>query len=180
MKKLKNSELNRISVKNFRRSKKTPIIIILDNVRSAFNVGSVFRSSDAFRIEKIYLCGITASPPSKEIRKSALGSYESVEWEYVDDTKKAILDVKSQAYKVFAVEQTDGSILLNQYNSYSSSIAIVFGNEINGVAQNIIDSFSEGSFDKVILVYNQFKNAATQIVKTEGFLPLEKEIYDQV
>ena len=96
MRKLKNSELERISVENFKSSKKTPIIVVLDNVRSALNVGSAFRTSDAFRIEKVYLCGITATPPNKEIRKSALGSTNSVDWEYIEKTEDIILYLKKK------------------------------------------------------------------------------------
>ena len=139
MRKLKNSELQRISVENFKKAKKTPIIVILDNIRSAFNVGSAFRTADAFRIQKIYLCGITASPPNKDIRKSALGSTDSVEWEKVDKTEDAISTLKQSGYKVFSIEQTEGSVFLNDYSPEETPVAVVFGHEVNGVSQSIID-----------------------------------------
>ena len=112
MKKLKNSELNRISVAQFKEAKKTPIIVVLDNIRSLSNIGSVFRTSDAFLIEKIYLCGITATPPNKEIHKTALGATESVAWEYVEDTLTLIERLKDLKIKIVAVEQVKGSSFL--------------------------------------------------------------------
>ena len=139
MRKLKNSELGRISVENFKTSKKTPIVVVLDNVRSALNVGSVFRTSDAFCIEKIYLCGITATPPNKEIRKSALGATESVEWEKVEDTESVIKKLKSQGHHICAIEQTENSTMLNDFISPEKPIAVVFGNEVHGVQQSIVD-----------------------------------------
>ena len=139
MRKLKNSELERISVENFKSSKKTPIIVVLDNVRSALNVGSAFRTSDAFRIEKIYLCGITATPPNKEIRKSALGSTNSVEWEYIEKTEDIILNLKKKNYLICSVEQVENSTLLHQFPQPEKPIVVVFGNEVNGVQQTVID-----------------------------------------
>ena len=139
MRKLKNSELERISVENFKISKKTPIVVVLDNVRSALNVGSVFRTSDAFRIEKIYLCGITATPPNKEIRKSALGATESVEWEKVEDTESIIKKLKSEGYHICAIEQTENSTMLNNFIPPEKPIAVVFGHEVNGVQQSVVD-----------------------------------------
>lgn len=139
MRKLENRELGRISVENFRKADKTPIVVVLDNVRSAFNVGSVFRTADAFRIEKIYLCGITASPPNKEIRKSALGSTNSVEWEKVNETDQIILLLKEKGYTVLAIEQAQGSTLLNEYSYKDTPIAVVFGNEVKGVTQSAIN-----------------------------------------
>ena len=139
MRKLKNSELERISVENFKSLKKTPIVVILDNVRSALNVGSCFRTSDAFRIEKIYLCGITAVPPNKEIRKSALGATDSVDWEYQESTKDVVLDLKKKGYLTIAIEQVNESIMLNHFSETNSPIAVVFGNEVNGVQQSVID-----------------------------------------
>ena len=112
MRKLKNSELRRISVENFKSSTKTPIVVILDNIRSAINVGSVFRTSDAFRLEKVYLCGITSTPPHKDIRKS-VGATETVEWEYYEDIKNIILHLKRKGYMICSVEQVDGSIMLS-------------------------------------------------------------------
>ena len=139
MRKLKNSELERISVENFKSFEKTPIVVVLDNVRSALNVGSSFRTSDAFRVEKIYLCGITATPPNKEIRKSALGATESVEWEKVEDTESVIKKLKSDGYHVCAIEQTENATMLNDFIFPEKSIAVVFGNEVNGVQQSVID-----------------------------------------
>ena len=113
MRKLKNRELERISVENFKISKKTPITIILDNVRSAINVGSVFRTSDAFRIEKLFLCGITAFPPNNEIRKSALGAENVVEWEYRRSTEEVVLALRIDGFKILAVEQVEDSTYLD-------------------------------------------------------------------
>ena len=139
MRKLKNSELERISVDNFKSSKKTPIIIVLDNVRSALNVGSAFRTSDAFRIEKIYLCGITSTPPNKEIRKSALGATDSVSWEYSDKTEELILKLKKDGYLICAVEQVENSVMLNDFQSTEKPLVVIFGNEVNGVQQSVIN-----------------------------------------
>ena len=140
MRKLKNSELERISVENFKSSNKTPIVVVLDNVRSAFNVGSAFRTSDAFRIEKVYLCGITSTPPNKEIRKSALGSTESVDWEKTDKTEDTILQLKKEGYTICSVEQVENSTMLHQFSVPVKPIAVVFGNEVNGVQQSVIDN----------------------------------------
>ena len=139
MRKLKNSELERISVENFKSFEKTPIVVVLDNVRSALNVGSSFRTSDAFRVEKIYLCGITATPPNKEIRKSALGATESVEWKKVEDTESVIKKLKSDGYHICAIEQTEKSTMLNDFILPEKPIAVVFGHEVNGVQQSVID-----------------------------------------
>ena len=139
MRKLKNSELGRISVENFKKSKKSPIVIVLDNVRSALNVGSSFRTADAFRIEKIYLCGITATPPNKEIRKSALGATESVKWEKVEDTESIIKKLKSEGFHTCAIEQTENSTMLNNFIPPEKQIVVVFGHEVNGVQQSVID-----------------------------------------
>ena len=139
MRKLKNSELERISVENFKSAKKTPIILVLDNVRSSFNVGSAFRTSDAFRIEKVYLCGITATPPNKEIRKSALGSTNSVEWEYIKKTEDIVLKLKKKNYLICSVEQVEDSTLLHQFSRPEKPIVVVFGNEVYGVQQSVID-----------------------------------------
>ena len=139
MRKLKNSELERISVENFKSFEKTPIVVVLDNVRSALNVGSSFRTSDAFRVEKIYLCGITATPPNKEIRKSALGATESVEWEKIEDTESVINKLKSDGYHICAIEQTENSTMLSDFILPEKPIAVVFGHEVNGVQQSVVD-----------------------------------------
>ena len=139
MRKLKNSELRRISVENFKSSIKTPIVVILDNIRSAINVGSVFRTADAFRLKKVYLCGITPSPPHKDIRKSALGATKTVDWEYIENTENIILHLKSLGYLICSVEQVDDSIMLNKFSNFEKPIAVIFGNEVDGVKQSVID-----------------------------------------
>ena len=140
MKKLKNSELNRISIEEFKNSSKTPIKVLLDNIRSAYNVGSIFRSCDAFLIDEIILCGITAKPPNKEIRKTALGSTDSMKWSYFENIQDAILKLKKEKYQIISVEQADKSTGLENFNIQSEKkYAIIFGNEINGVNQKVID-----------------------------------------
>jgi len=140
MRKLKNSELDRLSVDAFKDAKKTPIIIILDNIRSLNNIGSVFRTSDAFLIEKIYLCGITAIPPHKDIHKTALGSTDTVDWEYIENTKDIVERLQYENVKVCAVEQADNATMLNNFNVESSTrYALVFGNEVKGVAQGVVN-----------------------------------------
>ena len=143
MKKLKNKDLQRINIEAFKSAEKTPITIVLDNVRSALNVGSVFRTSDAFLIENIILCGITAQPPSKDIRKAALGATESVKWEYAKNTNTAVKQLKAEGYYVFGIEQTEKSTLLNKVKLPKKPIAIVMGNEVNGVSQEVIDNCNE-------------------------------------
>lgn len=139
MRKLKLSELNRITVEEFKRSPKTPIIIVLDNVRSLYNIGSIFRTADAFRLESIYLCGITGTPPNKEIHKSALGATESVDWKYFENTIDAVNILKENNYSIIIVEQAEGSISLEELSLISTEkTALVFGNEINGVDEKIM------------------------------------------
>jgi tRNA G18 (ribose-2'-O)-methylase SpoU len=139
IKKLSMDELNRKSVDEFRRSEKTPVIIVLENIRSMHNVGSVFRTADAFLIEAIYICGYTAQPPRKEIDKTALGATETVQWKYFSTTKEAIENLKKDDYKVFAIEQVDDSISLEQFNKINAhKIAVVFGNEVTGVDEETI------------------------------------------
>ncbi|MGB1932025.1 MAG: RNA methyltransferase [Flavobacteriales bacterium] len=140
MRKLKNKELNRLNLEEFKNKKKVPIVIILDNVRSAHNVGSVFRTSDAFLIEKIMLCGICPVPPKNEIRKTALGATESVDWEYFNDSNDCIKGLKEKGYTIISIEQADNAIDLNNYSiEKSRKIALVFGNEVNGVSDKIIN-----------------------------------------
>ena len=139
MKKLKNKDLQRITIEEFKSAKKTPITIVLDNVRSALNVGSVFRTADAFLIENIILCGITACPPNKEIRKAALGSTDSVIWEYSDNTLKSVSQLIEKGYYVVGVEQAEKSTMLNNFKLPNKPIAMIMGNEVNGVAQEVID-----------------------------------------
>ena len=143
MRKLKNNELGRINMEEFKNAKKTPITIILDNVRSALNVGSVFRTSDAFLINKIILCGITATPPNKEIRKSALGSTESVRWEYAKNTIDVVEQLKKKGFYVISIEQTINANSLNEFNLPNQPLAIVFGNEVTGVSQKAVDKCNE-------------------------------------
>tara|TARA_B100000886_G_scaffold77922_1_gene50511 strand:+ start:456 stop:986 length:531 start_codon:yes stop_codon:yes gene_type:complete len=141
MKKLKNSELNRIDVTSFKSIKKTPLIVVLDNIRSLNNIGSIFRTCDAFLVSKIYLCGITAQPPNRKINKTALGSTESVEWEYFKSTKKIIENLKSKGVKIWSIEQVEKAKKLHEIEEIDKGIehAVVFGNEIKGVSQEIID-----------------------------------------
>ena len=138
--KLKNEELNRITVDAFKTTKKTPIIIVLDNIRSLNNIGSVFRTADAFLIEAVYLCGITATPPHREIQKTALGATETVEWKHFGTTTEAITALKNERYTIAAVEQTENSTMLNNYNINSNEkLAVILGNEVKGVEQEAID-----------------------------------------
>ena len=141
MRKLKNNELGRITVDEFKQTEKTPIIVVLDNIRSLNNVGSVFRTSDAFLIEKIYLCGITATPPNKEIHKTALGATESVAWEYVESTIELIEKLKKDNVKVLAVEQAENSTKLNKFTPEANQkYAVVMGNEVKGVQQEVVSA----------------------------------------
>jgi tRNA G18 (ribose-2'-O)-methylase SpoU len=139
MRKLKNEELNRLNVADFKAASKTPIIIVLDNIRSLNNIGSVFRTADAFLIEAIYLCGITACPPHRDIQKTALGATETVHWEYFKDTEEAIQQLKSRDYKVFAIEQADKSLPLDTFAPEPNQpLAVIFGNEVTGVTESAI------------------------------------------
>lgn len=138
--KLKNSELDRKSISEFKMAEKTPIIVILDNVRSLNNIGSVFRSSDAFLIEKIYLCGITAQPPHKDIHKTALGATETVSWEYAENTLDVVDKLKAQGVKVYSIEQAENATMLNDFiPSTNTKYAVVFGNEVKGVQQKVVN-----------------------------------------
>jgi 23S rRNA (guanosine2251-2'-O)-methyltransferase len=140
MKKLLNAELERKSVDEFKQAPKTPVIIVLDNVRSLNNVGSVFRTADAFLIEAVYLCGITGTPPNKEIQKTALGATESISWRYFDTTLNAVAELKQNNFKVYAIEQAESAIMLNNFMpSKKQKLAVIFGNEVKGVDQEVID-----------------------------------------
>lgn len=139
-KKIANANLDRLNKEEFKEAEKTPIIVILDNVRSLNNIGSVFRTADAFLIEKIYLCGITATPPHRDIRKTALGATETVEWEYVKETVDLVESLKKEKMAVYAIEQVENAIMLNDFMPKSKEkIAVVFGNEIDGVQQEVVN-----------------------------------------
>lgn len=151
MRKLKNSELDRLSVSEFKDTKKTPIIIVLDNIRSLNNIGSVFRTSDAFLIEKIYLCGITATPPHKDIHKTALGSTETVAWEYIENTKELVEKLKKDNIQIVSIEQAENATMLNNFTpKQKTKYALIFGNEVKGVAQDVV------SFSDIVLEIPQF------------------------
>lgn len=140
MRKLANSELERKNIEEFKQAQKTPIIIVLDDIRSLHNIGSVFRTSDAFLIEKIFLCGITATPPNKEIHKTALGATDTVAWEYQKDVLKVIDQLKVENISVFAIEQVENSVMLNDFEvEKGKKYALIFGNEVKGVSQQAIE-----------------------------------------
>ncbi len=140
MKKLSTEELNRLSTEEFKKTDKSPFVIVLDNIRSMNNVGSVFRTSDAFLTESIYLCGITAQPPHNEIHKTALGATESVDWKYFEDTLEAIELLKKQGYIIVAIEQTQSSTFLNDFKlDPKQKYAFILGHEVKGVQQSVID-----------------------------------------
>jgi len=139
MRKLRNNELGRISVEEFKNTKKTPLIVVLDNIRSLNNIGSVFRTSDAFLIQKIYLCGISATPPNKEIHKTALGATDSVEWEYVEDTLMLVKQLQKDGVVVASIEQAEDSVSLDEFTTKpNTTYAIVMGNEVKGVQQEVV------------------------------------------
>lgn len=140
MRKLKLEELGRISVEEFKDTDKIPVVVIMDNVRSAHNIGSVFRTADAFLIEKVFLCGISPTPPNKEIRKTALGATESVDWEQVDEIGELIERLKGDGYKILSIEQAEGSTNLSDLElDVKEKYAVVFGNEVDGVQQSVIN-----------------------------------------
>ena len=140
MRKLLNDELNRKSVEQFKISEKSPFIIILDNVRSHSNVGSVFRTADAFLTRAIYLCGITAQPPHREIRKTALGATDSVAWKYFARTEDAVRELKEEGYIIIGIEQAEGSVYLQDVQiNKKEKYALIFGHEVNGVSQQVLD-----------------------------------------
>lgn len=140
MRKILNSELHRSSNEEFKCSPRTPIIVIADNIRSLNNIGSLFRTADAFAIEKIYLCGITATPPNREIHKTALGAELTIEWEYFADSLTAARKATADGYILTAVEQVEGAIMLDKFNiELSARYAVVLGNEVDGVSQEVVD-----------------------------------------
>jgi 23S rRNA (guanosine2251-2'-O)-methyltransferase len=141
MRKLLNKELGRKTVEQFRKSEKSPFLVILDNVRSQSNVGSIFRTADAFATEAIYLCGITATPPHREIQKTALGATEAVAWKYFQKTIDAVYNLREKGYKIIGVEQAEGAIALNNFIKESDQkYALIFGHEINGVDQDVLNN----------------------------------------
>lgn len=147
MRKLRNNELERKSIDEFKKSEKTPIVIVLDNVRSMNNIGSVFRTSDALLVEAVYLCGITATPPHRDLHKTALGAEDAVHWEYFEDTTTALAKLRNNGFKIYSVEQAEQSISLEQFKVDShSKYALVFGNEVKGVQQKIVD-LSDGCIE---------------------------------
>ena len=140
MRKLKVTELNRLTPEAFKESRKIPLVVVLDHVRSLNNVGSVFRTSDAFRVEAIYLCGITACPPHAEIHKTALGAEETVDWKYFNDTLEAVENLKQTGYTVCAIEQAEGSVMLDKLLlDKNKKYAVILGNEVKGVQQTVVD-----------------------------------------
>ena len=147
MRKLKTEELGRVGIDDFKKQEKLPLVVILDNVRSMHNIGSIFRTSDGFAIEKIYLCGITAQPPHREIEKTALGATQSIEWAYSADVCDTINELKLDGYTIIAIEQAENSTMLNNYDpDNSKKYALIFGNEVNGVsdeAMKLIDTCIE-------------------------------------
>lgn len=145
--KLQNEELNRISAEEFKQADKIPVVIILDNIRSQNNVGSVFRTSDAFRIEKIYLCGITSTPENREVHKTALGAEDAVSWEYAKDTLTIVEQLKARGYQIYSIEQAENTTSLEKFNiRLDQKYALVFGNEVKGVQQEVINA-SQGCIE---------------------------------
>jgi tRNA G18 (ribose-2'-O)-methylase SpoU len=139
--KLKNSELGRISPSDYKGEHKTPLIIVLDNIRSLNNIGSVFRTADAFLIQKIYLCGITATPPHKDIQKTALGATDSVAWEYVESTEDLVKKLQKEGVFIASIEQAEDSIELNEFETKpNTTYALIFGNEVKGVQQSVVSA----------------------------------------
>jgi tRNA G18 (ribose-2'-O)-methylase SpoU len=145
MRKLSMDELNRLSKDDFEKADKLPNIIVLDNIRSLSNVGAFFRTADAFRIEELFLCGITACPPHREIHKTALGADETVKWRYFDTTETACQTLKAEGYKIFAVEQVEGSVPLQDFG-FESHTAYILGNEVEGVSEEAL-SYCDGAIE---------------------------------
>jgi 23S rRNA (guanosine2251-2'-O)-methyltransferase len=139
MQKLTMDDLQRVSIPEYKDQEKLPVVVVLDNVRSMHNVGSVFRTGDGFSIEKLYLCGITAQPPHREIEKTALGASQSVDWKHFPDTLQAIAELKEAGYTIIAIEQASGSIMLNKFKPTADlKYALIFGNEVNGVDEEVM------------------------------------------
>ncbi|RZK82251.1 MAG: TrmH family RNA methyltransferase [Pedobacter sp.] len=144
MEKLKLDQLNRVSVAEFKDQDKLPLVVVLDNVRSMHNIGSIFRTSDGFSIEKLVLCGITAQPPHREIEKTALGATQSVDWVHFDTTLSALASLREQGYEIIAIEQAAGSTMLNTFSpSKDKKYALIFGNEVNGVDEEVMTKIDE-------------------------------------
>ena len=140
MRKLRTIEMNRLSIEEFREAPKLPLVVVLDNVRSLYNIGSIFRSCDAFRVKSVYLCGITATPPNAEIHKTALGGEDSVEWKYFEKTEDVIQQLRQEDYFIYSIEQVENSTRLQNLSlDATKTYAFVFGNEVNGVSQNVVD-----------------------------------------
>lgn len=140
MRKLRTIEMNRLSIEEFREAPKLPLVVVLDNVRSLYNIGSIFRSCDAFRVKSVYLCGITATPPNAEIHKTALGGEDSVEWKYFEKTKDVIQQLRQEDYFIYSIEQVENSTRLQNLSlDATKTYAVVFGNEVKGVSQNVVD-----------------------------------------
>lgn len=141
------TEMGRISGDDFRNAEKLPLVVVLDNVRSLHNVGSVFRTSDAFRVQKIVLCGITATPPNTEIHKTALGAEDVVEWQYFQSTDEAVAMLREEGYRIYSIELCDGSIALQNFNTLPGErYAVILGNEVKGVQQSVVDA-SDGAIE---------------------------------
>lgn len=140
MRKLRTIEMNRLSIEEFREAPKLPLVVVLDNVRSLYNIGSIFRSCDAFRVKSVYLCGITATPPNAEIHKTALGGEDSVEWKYFEKTEDVIQQLRQEDYFIYSIEQVENSTRLQNLSlDATKTYAVVFGNEVKGVSQNVVD-----------------------------------------
>ena len=147
MRKLKNPELNRLSAEQYKKTEKLPLVVVLDNIRSCNNIGSFFRTSDALLVQKICLCGITATPPNAEIHKTALDAEKTVEWEYFAETEEVVRNLQAEGYKVFAIEQVENSIKLPDFNPLlNEKLAVVFGNEVKGVQQKVVN-ICDGSIE---------------------------------
>lgn len=147
MRKLKITELNRLSAEEFKNVEKLPLVVVLDNIRSLHNIGSVFRTSDAFRVAIIYLCGITATPPHAEIHKTALGAEDTVDWKYFNDTLDAVKELRDNGFDIFSVEQVEGSVMLENFvPEKGKKYAVILGNEVKGVRQDVVDA-SDGCIE---------------------------------